>query len=188
MVSSLRSRTEPWRPYRAARPIPQESSAEREVGAGLSDDTDLVSREIGDLTDLRGRLLFEVFACSSGRRPYYDVVLAQYGERLRVSRNRKVAASDRQVGFASAHEGQGFGRSWGGEGGKPDGPAAHHDSESGGGHSMSEQYDPRRRRWPGSAPQFLLPGSGVLCSCGRASKRRSREPFRNFVSSGPTTK
>ncbi|MGX1017252.1 hypothetical protein AB7M69_011670 [Bradyrhizobium japonicum] len=101
----------------------QNCAKECDVGAGPSDDADLVSRQIGDLTDLAACLFLGVLARSRGRRPQDDKVLPQDRQRLRVGRHPEVAAADCQVGFAGAHQGQGFGRSCGRDRREPDRPA-----------------------------------------------------------------
>ncbi|VIO69975.1 hypothetical protein CI41S_22230 [Bradyrhizobium ivorense] len=54
---------------------------------------------------------------------YDDVVLTQDGQRLRISRQGEVAATDCQVGFAGTQEGRGFGRSGGSDRGQSNRPA-----------------------------------------------------------------
>ena len=79
--------------------------------------------KIGNLSDLARGLFLGVLAHSPGWRPQDDVVLAQDGQCLRVGRHAKVAAADREVGFAGAQQGQGFSRSPGRDRGEPDRPA-----------------------------------------------------------------
>ncbi|MGY3652055.1 hypothetical protein ACVWW2_007346 [Bradyrhizobium sp. LM4.3] len=96
---------------------------EREIGAGPSDDADLPTCQIGDLSDFPGGLFLGVLARSPGGRPQHDVVLPKDCQRLRVGRHCEVAATDCQVGFAGAQQAQGFGRSPGRNPREPDGPA-----------------------------------------------------------------